>query len=35
LKKQEDSCPTWMAKGVIVGFVAINVQQPLMYDIVH
>jgi len=23
LKKQEDNCPTWMEKGVIVGFVAI------------
>jgi len=35
LKKQEDSCPTWMAKGVIVGLVAINVQQPLMDGTVH
>ena len=27
LKKQKESCPIWMAMGVIVGLVAINVQQ--------
>ena len=35
LKKQEDNCPTSMAKGVIVRIVAINVQQSSMDCTVH